>query len=493
MKKLIRVSFVRVWSLGVLVAACLSCVSKTSEIPITTSSPEARKLFIQGRELYENLREDEARDLFYQAIEKDQDFALCHYYLADAAASAVDYHTHLVLAVQLSSKVSDGERLLIESLRAQAENNPVKAREKLEELVRLYPRDKRAHRLLGYLYRGVDEDKAIAEYKRAIEIDEKYAPAYNNLGYAYQRKGEYDKAIEAFKKYSELLPDEANPHDSIAELYKKMGRYEESIKHYRKALELKPTFAFSQRNIGENLIFMGNYEEARYMFEEVQKSDAPPQKKLDALQMLAHSYIYEGRYHDALDAFDRALAFATTPNLPEWQATLYLDKALLYIETGRLDEARKCVEQCESAVAEANFSQADKQNFMEEALVRKAQIAAKERDYDMAFTLAEELKSLIDAGNDPQEMEKYHNLLGFIYASEGYNATAIEHFKKANTKSPYALYLWAQCESRRGSPEKSHELMQQIMNLNESSIDYAFVRPRVAEELQSSTLTQKAN
>ncbi|MFQ5632685.1 MAG: tetratricopeptide repeat protein, partial [bacterium] len=309
---------------GMLLLVCLlaGCSSRHEEMPITTTSVEARKFFIEGRELYENLREDEARELFYQAIEKDQNFALCHYYLADAAASAVDYHTHLVLAVQLAPKVSEGERLLIESLRARAENDPVRARRKMEELVQLYPNDKRAHRMLGYLFRRVDEERAIAEYEAAVKLDKNYAPAHNNLGYAYKRKGEFEKAIKAFKKYSDLLPDEANPHDSIAELYKKMGKYEESIEHYKKALELRPTFAFSHRQIGENLIFLGNFEEARFMFEEVQELDVTPNKKADALQMIAHSYVYEFKYDEALAACDRAMEFAASQNLPEWQATL---------------------------------------------------------------------------------------------------------------------------------------------------------------------------
>ncbi|MFQ5641368.1 MAG: tetratricopeptide repeat protein, partial [bacterium] len=179
------------------ISLIIGCSPRYEEMPITTSSADARKLFIEARDLYENLNEDEARELFYQAIEKDQNFALCHYYLANAAASALDYHTHLVMAVQLAPKVSEGERLLIESMLASAENNPVKARKKMEELVQLYPNDKRARRMLGYIFRGVDEDRAIQEYEMAIKLDKNYAPAYNNLGYAYQRKAEYDKAIEA--------------------------------------------------------------------------------------------------------------------------------------------------------------------------------------------------------------------------------------------------------------------------------------------------------
>jgi tetratricopeptide (TPR) repeat protein len=484
MKRQIQFHLMGGLGLCFFIALFSGCSLPYEEMPVTTTSEDARQLFIEGRELYENLREDEARELFYQAIEKDQNFALCHYYLADAAASAVDYHTHLILAAQLSSKVSEGERLLIESMRALAENNPSLAREKLGELVQLYPNDKRAHRLLGYHYRGFDEDKAIAEYEMATRLDKNYAPAYNNLGYAYQRKGEYDKAIDAFKKYSELLPDEANPHDSIAELYKKMGHYEESIEHYKMALELKSTFAFSHRNIGENLIYLGNFEEARYMFEEVQKLDVTPNKKIDALQMIAHSYVYEEKYEEALAASDRALDFAAASNLPEWQATILLDKAMIYMQHNELDLASKCVEESGQVVSDANLSQATKENIMKDAIYSESEIAAQRKDFDNAFALAENLKIKIDASNDPQEIEKYHNLLGFIHAMQGYHTTAIRHFKKAKSKDPYSLYLWGKCEAIQGNQEEANQRFQEIMNLNESNIQYALVRPKVQKELQ---------
>lgn len=473
------------WGLGLcfVIASISGCSKPYEEMPITTTSEDARQLFIEGRDLYENLHEDKARELFYQAIEKDQNFALCHYYLADAAASAVDYHTHLVLAVQLSSKVSEGERLLIESMRAQAENNPALAREKLGELVQLYPNDKRTHRLLGYNYRGFDEDKAITEYEIAVKLDKNYAPAHNNLGYAYQRKGEFDKAIEAFKKYSKLLPDEANPHDSIAELYKKMGNYEESINHYKMALELKPTFAFSHRNIGENLIYMGNFEEARYMFEEVQKLDVTPNKKIDALQMIAHSYVYEEKYDKALAASDRALRFAATSNLPEWQAKMLLDKAMIYMQQNELDLALKCVEESRQVVSDANLSQATKVNNIKNAIICESQIAVLRKNFDRAFTLAENLKSKIDESNDPIEIDKYHNLLGFIYAMQDYHTTAIRHFQRAKSKNPYSLYLWGKCEIMQGNQEGANALFQEIMDMNESNIQYALVRPKVQKEL----------
>ncbi|MBA3759616.1 MAG: tetratricopeptide repeat protein, partial [Gemmatimonadales bacterium] len=73
-----------------------------------------------------------------------------------------------------------------------------------QRLVAAYPRDERAHFLLGGAYFGQqDMPKAIQEYRRAVEVAPDFAPAYNLLGYAERQVGAYGEAERAFKKYIE--------------------------------------------------------------------------------------------------------------------------------------------------------------------------------------------------------------------------------------------------------------------------------------------------
>ena len=86
----------------------------------------------------------------------------------------------------LAPNASEGERLMIEAFQADEDNNQVKAIELCEQLVEKFPDDKRAYQFLGFWYSGQDEDdKAIAQYQKAIDLDENFATAYNDLGYAY--------------------------------------------------------------------------------------------------------------------------------------------------------------------------------------------------------------------------------------------------------------------------------------------------------------------
>ena len=87
-----------------------------------------------------------------------------------------------------------------------------------------YPADERAHFLLGGAYFGRQEyDKAIAEYRKATELNPRFSPAYNLLGYAYRAVDQFGDAETAFRKYIELIPGDPNPYDSYAELLMKTG------------------------------------------------------------------------------------------------------------------------------------------------------------------------------------------------------------------------------------------------------------------------------
>jgi tetratricopeptide (TPR) repeat protein len=449
------------------------------EIPITTKSSEARKIFMDARQKSENLRTDEARELFTRAIEKDPKFALAHLYRSFTGVSAMEFQKYLKEAVALAPKASEGERLLIESQQAGTENDPLKAVRLLEQLVQKFPNDKRAHWFLGSAFSGRDQDdKAIAEYQRAVAIDQNFAPAYNFLGYAYREKGEYVKAEEAFKNYIRLVPSEANPYDSLADLYTKMGRYEEAIQNYKKAVELNPKFYFSQVKVGDNLVFMGKFEEGREAYRQAIEMATTPAGKLMPMAAISNSYIYEGKPPQALAEGEKVLQMAIREGLPEWQAGILSANCDIHIENGDFDKADQSLAECRKVVMASQLSSALKEKFTKEALFDEAVIAAKRKDFTKALAKADEYKAKIAAGKDPKEMENHHALLGRIYSEKREYAKTVEHLREANQENPYTLYLLAVATSEMGDITKAAELYKKVADWNESSLNYAFVRSK---------------
>ena len=50
-------------------------------------------------------------------------------------------------------------------------------------------------------------NEAIEAYKKAIQMNPKYAEAYYNIGIVFKDKGKLDNAIDAFKKSISIKPD----------------------------------------------------------------------------------------------------------------------------------------------------------------------------------------------------------------------------------------------------------------------------------------------
>lgn len=49
--------------------------------------------------------------------------------------------------------------------------------------------------------------EALYRWEKAVELDPKYASAYNNLAIAYEHEGMFDKARQAYEKAVELAPN----------------------------------------------------------------------------------------------------------------------------------------------------------------------------------------------------------------------------------------------------------------------------------------------
>ena len=447
------------------------------EVPLTTQSEEARAIFLQARAQFDNIRFSEARELFSAAIEKDPEFATAHLYRAFTAVSTMDFQRHLQKAVALAPNVSEGERLFIEAQQANAQNDPIKQVELLEQLVEKFPNDTQAHLFLGFVYTARDEDdNAIAEYQKAIEIDSDFTPAYNALGYVYRGIGEYEQSEEAFKNYIRLIPDEANPHDSMADLYTKMGRHQDAIKHYQMALDLNSTFVISQRKIGDNLVFMNKYDDGRAAYRKTMEIETTPSGKIIDVLRVRNSYLYEGKYEEAIAESDKGLQMAVEAGLPNLEANIHSAKCLIYIEMRNPDKAEQSNVECMRVVTESDLSSATKENFAKTTLFNEARIAAKRQDFEVAMAKADEFKAKIEAGMDPKEIEDYHDFLGYIYSEKGEYAMAIEHLSQADQEEPYTLYLLAVAESEAGDEARGAELFEKVAHWNQSNLNYAFVR-----------------
>ena len=107
-----------------------------------------------------------------------------------------------------------------------------------------------------------EENEAIAQYGKALEITPGLLRAHYNLGTILARKGEKEKAIMQFREALEINPNDAEVHNNLGAALFEMGGREEAIAQYRAALQIKPEYRDALKNLGTALFEKGEREEA---------------------------------------------------------------------------------------------------------------------------------------------------------------------------------------------------------------------------------------
>jgi tetratricopeptide (TPR) repeat protein len=455
------------------------------KIAITTSSEEARKEFLAGRDLAEKLRVTDSIEHFDKAISLDPNFALAELNRANVSPTAREFFAHLNKAVALAAKASDGERMLIQATEAGANANPTKQKELLEQLVAAYPNDERAHFNLGGYHFGQQEfTQAIDHYKKATEIAPDYSTAYNILGYAYRQNEAYPDAENAFKKYIELIPNDPNPYDSYAELLLKMGRFEEAITQYNKALAIEPSFLNSHFGIAAALAYQGKASEAQAELEKITTKARTDGERRTALfgQMVVAADT--GKLDQALADVEKQYALGQKSNdMPAMAGDLQL-KGNILLEMGKSDDARKAYEQGLKITTDSNLSQQNKDNAALFHHYNLARVAIAKKDLATAKTETETFRKGTEAAQNANQVKQAHELAGRIALEEKNYDAAIAELAQANQQNPDVLYMLGLSYQGKGDTAKAKDSFTKAAKFNSlPQLNYAFVRSKAEKAI----------
>src|SRR5215813_7112573 len=294
---------------------------KDARFPVTTSSRAAAHYFETGMVHYENHRWNFALRDWREAVQLDPNFALAYTWICFTTTDPAEESKDRAAAKALMNSVSPAEQLTIKWMAGVHENNYIQGIQAMNDLAHMFPHDKRLNFLIGYwLYKQDEYEHSRIFTEKALEADQKYATAYNQLGYLYSRVREYDKAIDAMEKYVRLLPNEPNPHDSLGEMLRLSGRFDDALAQYHIALKIDPTFYISQKELGETYALMGQGERAR---EEYAKAihEAPGNGlKAEYMQKSAMTWLREGKFDEAGKAYAAAADSAESMGQWVWEA-----------------------------------------------------------------------------------------------------------------------------------------------------------------------------
>jgi tetratricopeptide (TPR) repeat protein len=235
-----------------------------------TANAEALRLYFYGRYSFSKRTRESVRksiDYFNQSIEKDPAFALAYSGLADA---------YVVPGVAM----------------APSDAMP-KAKAAANRALELDGTLAEAHASLARVLQVYDWDWAAAEkeYKRAMELDPRYALAHQWYGGFLERTGRSDESIAERKLAIELDPLSASSNFELGLAYYFARDYNRAVEQLQKTLELEPGFPSAVQMLLVSYAKKGEYDLALAKMHEINVDNL--------LGTAAQIYAFAGRRDDA--------------------------------------------------------------------------------------------------------------------------------------------------------------------------------------------------
>jgi Tol biopolymer transport system component/tetratricopeptide (TPR) repeat protein len=276
-----------------------------------TESGEAYQLYLvgryhSGRRTAESLRQ--AIQYFEQAIKKDQNYALAYAGLADAYGLLALYESQPPQESFLRSKEA-----------------ALKALERDNTLAEV-------HTSLAYVKLYYDRDLAGAdeEFRKAIELNPNYATAHHWRALALSAGGKFDEALAEIRRAQEIDPSSLIINTAIGNIYLFAGRYDEAIEQCRKTIEMNQKFVPAHTILRQAYEKKGMFNEALAEFQKEQalSGDSPGMKA-----KLGHVYAATGKRAEALKVVNELLG------LRKRQFVQAYDIAQIYALLGEQEKA----------------------------------------------------------------------------------------------------------------------------------------------------------
>ncbi|MFO0946301.1 MAG: tetratricopeptide repeat protein [Planctomycetota bacterium] len=182
--------------------------------------------------------------------------------------------------------------------------------------IEIHPDNPQIHAILGLaLANQANFAEAIKEYEEAIRLsDRPFLRALDGLGEVYVRQGKYVEGIKYFGDALKLRPDDPATNLHMATALEKVGDYKRAIEFYRRAMEGSGDAMIGSIELAWLLATspddnIRNGEQALSLIEKArEKTKSEDPLVFDAM---AATYAELGRWQEAIDAANKALAAAS--------------------------------------------------------------------------------------------------------------------------------------------------------------------------------------
>lgn len=216
--------------------------TKWDDIPMTTTSKEAMKLYIEGIKAVNDVDINKSIDLFKKASELEPNFIMPNQLLAFSYLYLNDkdqFKKYANKALASTYKLTESEMLLQKALKKLMEDPSANVTEFGEKLVQLNPKTYAAYQwLISYQQFAKDYEGLDKTFQAQLKLTEFPGPIYNGMGYNYMTLNKMGKAKEAFENYIKAEPNNPNCYDSMGDYFAKAEDFQNAYSNFMKAYEM---------------------------------------------------------------------------------------------------------------------------------------------------------------------------------------------------------------------------------------------------------------
>lgn len=150
-------------------------------------------------------------------------------------------------------------------------------------------------------------NEAMAEYKKAIEINPDFFEAHRALGNMYVDRCQYDKALAEFEEAARIMPDNSDIHNEMGILYKNQGNLDKALYEYSLALQYNPYNVIIYKNRAHIYFIKKLYDRA---IDDCQEAIEIDPKDAEIYRNLGMIYGRIGNYNKVYRSFEKYLGLA---------------------------------------------------------------------------------------------------------------------------------------------------------------------------------------
>ena len=515
-----------------ITVSCSKNKKETLEIPLTSFSEEAIKLFSEAvfkpKEAYRTYNPVIDKAL-KKAVEIDPNFSLAQAIIGSVGyrISVEESRNKIINAFDGIDNVTEIEAAIISSIYENIINGNISKGESiLEDIVEKYPDYYYLRIYLGEYQNLIAKNPKKSEnsWEEALKIDPDNSLAkllLSQLHYVTttdfqllsRDKINVEKAINLIKEVENAEPNNFICPRLLGNIYRLQGDFDKSIKEYEKAMQLigdqnSANYANLLLVNAHNYVFKKEYETARGLYAKaIETNPGAPQNIFTALWS-SETYIYDKKYDLAIKAIDKVEELISSDNeISDLQRSnrLYLCDFERYLAYGHSQMKEDAYESLQKMNAHADELKKLRIEIASSDIeIERIQLESEiNQDFNNIWYLilfgefedaAEQLKSYSQLSSsyliyDSKAMINFYKLSGYLNLMSGNVDASLSFYNQIPRElldgDNYHLYFYALAINAKGDKEKSKEIFEYLANYNFAGWENSVVRSLAQGQLES--------